>query len=439
MKIKLFTHTDLDGVGCAILAYLAFGRENVDVEYCDYGDIDETVRAFCETGLYRIYDHVYITDISISEDTADYIQSECSKYMRELNWHLFDHHATALGLNKYDWCEVKVNAPVDSYFKTCGTELFAIYLHEGGAFDHHGSYVINNIDRFVGIVRDYDTWRWKERGKEGVICKQVNDLFYIYGRDKFIRWASNQIYTYREPRTVDFDGESLVVLESEGYSFPWFSEMDRTLLEQKQKDIDIYVEEKNKQLAQKIDEFGNMYGVVFAERYFSELGNRLCEMNPEIAYVAIIDICNGKIHYRTVREDIDVGGEIARSRGGGGHKKAARSEFDGRFIMAMVAHEVTRGNEDENETEDADTRKKYIAERIAILPTDIACMQLGVYSNLSKAAWAIREDVKRMNQANNWSDANIPSGKNIMFNMGAFIDIDKNHSIVYRITECDVK
>lgn len=439
MKIKCFVHTDLDGVGCVILAYLAFGRENVDVEYCDYSNIDETVRAFCETGLYRIYDHVYITDISISEDTADYIQSECSKYIRELNWRLFDHHATALGLNKYDWCDVKVNAPVDSYFKTCGTELFAIYLHEGGAFDHHGSYVINNIDRFVGIVRDYDTWRWKERGKEGVICKQVNDLFYIYGRDKFIRWASNQIYTYREPRTVDFDGESLVVLESEGYSFPWFSEMDRTLLEQKQKDIDIYVEEKNKQLAQKIDEFGNMYGVVFAERYFSELGNRLCEMNPEIAYVAIIDICNGKIHYRTVREDIDVGGEIARSRGGGGHKKAARSEFDGRFIMAMVAHEVTRGNEDENETEDADTRKKYIAERIAILPTDIACMQLGVYSNLSKAAWAIREDVKRMNQANNWSDANIPSGKNIMFNMGAFIDIDKNHSIVYRITECDVK
>ena len=439
MKIKLFTHTDLDGIGCAILAYLVFGRENVDVEYCDYGDIDETVRAFCETGLYRIYDYIYITDISIAEDTADYIQSECSKYMRELNWRLFDHHATALGLIKYVWCDVKVNASVDSYFKTCGTELFAMYLYECGAFDHHGSYVINNIDRFVGIVRDYDTWRWKDRGKEGVICKQVNDLFYIYGRDKFIRWSSNQIYTYREPRTVDFDGESLVVLESEGYSFPWFSEMDRTLLEQKQKDIDIYVEEKNKQLAQKIDKFGNIYGVVFAERYFSELGNRLCEMNPEIAYVAIIDICDGKIHYRTIRDDIDLGSDIARSRGGGGHKKAARSEFDGRFIMAMVAHEVTRGNEDENETEDTDTRKKYIAERIAILPTDIACMQLGVYSNLSKAAWAIREDVKRMNQANNWSDANIPSGKNIMFNMGVFIDIDKNQSIVYRITECDVK
>ena len=164
-------------------------------------------------------------------------------------------------------------------------------------------------------------------------------------------------------------------------------------------------------------------------------------MNPEIAYVAIIDICEGKVHYRTIRDDIDVGGDIARSRGGGGHKKAARSEFDGRFIMAMVAHEVTRGNEDENEneTEDTDTRKKYIAERIAILPTDISCMQLGVYSNISKAAWAVREDIKRMANVYNWSDANIPSGKNIMFNMGVFIDIDKKRSIVYRITECDVK
>ena len=32
-KIKLFSHTDLDGIGCAVLAYLAFGEDNVDVEY----------------------------------------------------------------------------------------------------------------------------------------------------------------------------------------------------------------------------------------------------------------------------------------------------------------------------------------------------------------------------------------------------------------------
>ena len=58
-KIKLFTHTDLDGVGCAILAYLAFGRENVDVEYCNYDDVDEKVETFIEQEeLFKSYDKV---------------------------------------------------------------------------------------------------------------------------------------------------------------------------------------------------------------------------------------------------------------------------------------------------------------------------------------------------------------------------------------------
>ena len=104
MKIKCFVHTDLDGVGCAILAYLAFGRKNVDVEYCDYGDVDKKVRGFWENCPVEEYDKVFITDISIGKDLARTIDL----YAGDDIWHLFDHHATALGLNKYDWCEVSV-------------------------------------------------------------------------------------------------------------------------------------------------------------------------------------------------------------------------------------------------------------------------------------------------------------------------------------------
>lgn len=46
MRIKLFTHTDLDGVGCAVLAYLAFGYENVDVEFCSYDNVNQKVLKF---------------------------------------------------------------------------------------------------------------------------------------------------------------------------------------------------------------------------------------------------------------------------------------------------------------------------------------------------------------------------------------------------------
>ena len=43
--VKLFTHTDLDGVGCAVLAKFAFGND-VDIEYCNYDDIDSKVEDY---------------------------------------------------------------------------------------------------------------------------------------------------------------------------------------------------------------------------------------------------------------------------------------------------------------------------------------------------------------------------------------------------------
>lgn len=316
-KIKLFTHTDLDGIGCAILAYLAFGRENVDVEYCDYSNVNDKVGDFFVKGSPVEYNAVFITDISINNELAIYITNEAS----EPRVRLFDHHATALGLNKYDWCEV--SAMNDTLgIKTSGTELFYTYLRRRGRFEHLSDNVIGNIDEFVDIVRDYDTWRWKELGKKGIIRKQVNDLFYIYGREKFIDWALGQILTLKLYRGIS--------------DFPIYSEKDIALLDQKQKDIDIYVEEKNRQLFNRVDEVGHTYGVVFAERYFSELGNRLCEINPDLAYIAMIDISSGTVSYRTIRDDIDVGGEIAHAYGGGGHPKAAGSTFDKDQIQCTV-------------------------------------------------------------------------------------------------------
>lgn len=316
-KIKLFTHTDLDGIGCAILAYLAFGRENVDVEYCDYSNVNDKVGDFFVKGSPVEYNAVFITDISINNELAIYITNEAS----EPRVHLFDHHATALGLNKYDWCEVSVINDTLG-IKTSGTELFYTYLRRRGQFEYLSVNVIGNIDEFVDIVRDYDTWRWKELGKKGIIRKQVNDLFYIYGREKFIDWALGQILTLKLYRGMS--------------DFPIYSEKDIALLDQKQKDIDIYVEEKNRQLFNRVDEVGHTYGVVFAERYFSELGNRLCELNPDLAYIAMIDISSGTVSYRTIRDDIDVGGEIAHAYGGGGHPKAAGSTFDKDQIQCTV-------------------------------------------------------------------------------------------------------
>lgn len=319
MRVKLFTHTDLDGIGCAVLAYLAFGKENVDVEYCNYDDIDDKVEAFMEDdGLYRSYDKIFITDISVSDSVANMIDI-LDRVDRRVQ--LFDHHGTALFLNKYDWCMVKEYEYLpDICFKTCGSELFCSYGLRPENFDNYDTDVRIKILYFVTVVRNYDTWCWKELGDIGLISKQMNDLFHIYGREKFIEWAMKRIMFGTSP-----------IHQNE-----WFSETDMLLLDQKQKDIDIYVEEKNKQIKKFADKWGNSYGVVFAERYFSELGNRLCEMNPDLAYVAMIDISHGRVSYRSIRDDINLGTEIAHNYGGGGHPKAAGSTFDISWAMETM-------------------------------------------------------------------------------------------------------
>lgn len=320
-KIKLFTHTDLDGIGCAVLAYLAFEAENVDIEFCDYKDVDEKVRDLYVSGKDTLYDKIYITDISVGDKVAAEID-EMVNASDDEKWYLFDHHATALHLNKYIWTMVRVTDK-HTGLKTSGTEMFYKYLNIFGCFDdgHDNNFVHDNIHSFVEKVRDYDTWRWKELGDDGVVCKQLNDLFHMYGREKFIEWATyNILYQLN--------------------LFPYFNEADAALLENKQKDIDIYISMKNKQLMTVKDNFGYTCGVVFAERYFSELGNKLSELHPELDYIAMIDMGFGGVSYRTVKEGIDLGGEIAHSFGGGGHRKAAGSNFDGIGVRELVTEYI---------------------------------------------------------------------------------------------------
>lgn len=285
--IKLFTHTDLDGVGCAVLAKLAFGND-VDVEYCNYDDIDSKVEEYFNSGLYN---YCHITDISISEELAYNINNS------DRCFQLLDHHATALSLNKFDWCIVEVEN--EDGIKTSGTEMYYHYLVYNDYLNRS-----DTLNRFVELVRNYDTWRWSILGEDGIICKQVNDLLYLYGREKFVDWCLGGLH---------FD------------TFPKLEYADKLVLEIEQNNIDNYVEKKNKQLLI-MPLCGKTCGVVFAEKYFSELGNRLCQMRPEIDFVAMIDM-SGTVSYRTIKNDIDLGKDVAKLFGGGGHAKAAGSIF----------------------------------------------------------------------------------------------------------------
>lgn len=294
MKVKLFSHTDLDGVGCVVVAKHAFS--DLDFEMLNYDEIDGRISQFIEEGKYNEYDLIFITDISVKEQVAQKIDMVNSI---SHSWVLLDHHPTALGLNKYDWATVnpiQFSRYDEQEEKSSGTSMLHQYLIANDMLDF--SYVNERdlaLDIFVEYVRQYDTWEWNTKYNH-IEPKKLNDLYYIIGREEFIDRFS-----------VDPN--------------PTFTETEKLILELEQQRIDKYVESNEEKMVFK-NVLGHGAGIVFADKYHSELGNIISKNHPEIDMVVIVNPASSAMSFRTVKDNINLG-EVAKHWGGGGHPMAA--------------------------------------------------------------------------------------------------------------------
>ena len=296
--IKLFTHTDLDGVSCEILGKIVF-EEDINVVRCNYGDIDAKVKEFINSA--EEYDKLFITDISVNKEIADKLLSISDKVI------LLDHHKTALWLNEYPYALVQVED--ESIGKMCGAYLFYEYLKKNHKeFDDTPA-----LKLFIDYVRMYDTWEWKEK-YDNIIPKRLNDLMYIDGPNEFI---DKMVYRL---------GNNLFI----------FDDTDLMKLQIEQTYINSYIAQKNETLMVNDDLFPEYtVGITFADKYISELGNKLCELHPELDFVVLINMSTLTISYRTVKNDLDLS-DIAKGFGGGGHPKASGSRFDASIVNDML-------------------------------------------------------------------------------------------------------
>lgn len=102
-----------------------------------------------------------------------------------------------------------------------------------------------------------------------------------------------------------------------------FINENKLLLELQQEKIDKYIQKKNNEIIEyKIGEYS--VGIVFAEQFVSELGNKLSLLNPQ--YDLITMVGDNSISYRTTKNNIDCS-KVAKLFGGGGHKKASGSQI----------------------------------------------------------------------------------------------------------------
>ncbi|MFJ7679329.1 DHH family phosphoesterase [Peribacillus sp. NPDC097224] len=281
----LFTHNDLDGVGCGIVAKLAFG-EDVVVSYNSIGRLNQNVEAFLEQA--NIEDTLIVTDLSVNEDNEKMITQFVEDGGHAL---LIDHHKSALHLNEHDWASVTVEQ--EDGKQTAATSLFYQY-----AVDQKWLEPSRIFSEFVELVRQYDTWEWQ--ANNNVTAKRLNDLFFMIPIEEFETKIAHKLSS------------------AENFAF---DEVEQTLLGVEESRVDRYINRKKREVYQ-ATVGPHTVGVVHAESYHSELGNELSKEFSHLDYIAILMVGSKRISFRTIHDEIDVA-EVAGKYDGGGHQKAA--------------------------------------------------------------------------------------------------------------------
>ncbi|MGE7692925.1 DHH family phosphoesterase [Lysinibacillus sp. NPDC094177] len=282
---KLLSHNDLDGVGCGILAKLAF-QDQVKVRYNSISSLDREIEYFLDNTLQDTF--LFITDLSPNEENEKRLNEY---YTATGNVQLVDHHKTAYHLNDYEWGKVIVED--ENGYLTSATSLFYQYLVAHGFLEQTIS-----ISEFVELVRQYDTWEWEKNDNQQ--ARRLNTLFFLVSIEEF---EEKMLQRLKTSEHFDFD------------------EFEKKILNMEEEKIARYIRRKKRELVQTaIGEY--FTGVVYAESYHSELGNELGKENVHLDYIAILNMSGKKISFRTIHDHIDVSA-IAAEFGGGGHQKAA--------------------------------------------------------------------------------------------------------------------
>lgn len=282
---KLLSHNDLDGVGCGILAKIAFGKQ-VRVRYNSVSGLDREVEWFLENEDKETF--LFITDLSVNEENEKRLEAF---YEDGGKVQLLDHHKTALHFNAYEWGHVIVE---DGEGKlTSATSLLYEYL-----VTHQLMEPSEPIAEFVELVRQYDTWEWEKNNNQ--YAQRLNALFFLMSIEEFEETMISRL------------------VSDEHFHF---DEFEKKILDMEEDKIERYIRRKRRELVQV--QAGNLFaGIVYAESYHSELGNELGKEYPHLDYIAILNMGGKRVGFRTIHDHVDVS-EVAGQFGGGGHAKAS--------------------------------------------------------------------------------------------------------------------
>ena len=141
---RILTHTDLDGAGAAVLLK-SFFRDGVDVIHCPNDMMSRMIRdKASDPDTAKEYDLMIVSDISCSEEDAEYVDKH-----KQVALVLLDHHQTAVGLNRFSWACVQPLLLKGSYRDSILYETGAVSVHSSGTS------LVYDYMEYCGLTRKF--------------------------------------------------------------------------------------------------------------------------------------------------------------------------------------------------------------------------------------------------------------------------------------------
>lgn len=295
VKILLFTHkSDIDGMGNAILAKLAF--DEVEYVLCETFNLQNEIKKYYDDESIYNYDMIFVTDLWLEEPTLSKVANDNRLKDKFL---IFDHHKSAIegNYNKYDFATIKI-----SYEKglCSGTSLFYEWLVNNGFIDKDNQ----KIEDFSELTRKYDTWEWKTKYNDKM-SHELTLLFYSVGCNGYIKLMYDK----------------LSIIDGKRFSF---NDLENMLISNKKQQV----EEKLSNYANQVyykEICGLKAGIVFIDyEYRNDLAEFFRQNNFDMDFAMLIALDYGTISYRNIKDNVNVR-LIAETMGGKGHDKTASS------------------------------------------------------------------------------------------------------------------
>jgi len=302
MSVILAAHSDLDGLGCIIIAD-CFNVQYDHIKICDYGDFKLDVN---RKELFK-YDEILVTDFSLPTELVEGLLHE-GKKVTILDHHDYSENAEVVGL-----LDLKhENFTLVHDMTICGTMICFEYFKKN-------TRVKKIVYEFAELVNCYDLYKTKDPLWEK--AQGLNRIIWAC-----LSWGNEGIDKYTFIR--DYWAHKIK------HNNEWFwSEFEEAKIK---KAIEI---ENTEFIAAKAtykeykDSKDVTYGIAVASKKISIIASRLLEEKKDIKYIIMINSYGKtweKLSLRSLSEDIFDCTKIAD-----GHKCACGMEVDPKFAMDL--------------------------------------------------------------------------------------------------------